>query len=132
MQRWFARFVRGNIERTWIKIGICLVYFILQSKIINMKNLSHEWLHVHQLINKLKIKWSSRSHVTIQGNLIIFDHKIKYNRQMPRPDNSFFNHHCANLVRISYQMRKNNSHKISTAEAKLKQFFSGFICHPQV
>ena len=31
-------------EKTWIKLGISLVYFILGFKIIDMENFSHEWL----------------------------------------------------------------------------------------
>ena len=35
-------------------------------------------------------------------------------------------YHCANLVRISYYMRRKDSHKM----AKLEQFCYGFFCHP--
>ena len=35
----------ASTEKTWIKLGICLVYFILWFQIIDMENLSHEWLH---------------------------------------------------------------------------------------
>ena len=48
----------------WIKLGICLVNFFYDSKLFTWRTLAvnGEWLHVHQLINNLKIKWS---HVTI-------------------------------------------------------------------
>ena len=34
-----------RIQKTWIKLCIYLVYFILWFKIIDMENLCHEWLH---------------------------------------------------------------------------------------
>ena len=87
-----------EVVKTWIKHGICLVYYILWFKIIDIQNLSHEWLHDFMCIilnfyffnfNHFLISLLIGAHeVSNRSPLrffmwIIFNHSIKYTRQMP-------------------------------------------------
>ena len=77
------------IQKTWIKLGICLVYFYLWFKIIDMENLSHEWLHDFMCIIYFLIYLLIGAHEV--SNLspprffmwVFFNHRIKYTRQKP-------------------------------------------------
>ena len=61
-------------------------------------------------------------HVSLKGEMGIEVHK---------PSTWLLRNPCANLVRISFQMRKKDSHKISSLRLNQSSSY-GFICHIQV
>ena len=71
-----ARSASKNQDLTWQLVS----FFLLRTKIINMKNFSYEWSH-GRLINNLKIKWRTRMYAGLKdyddGSLLIIVIKLK-------------------------------------------------------